>query len=219
MPHPTTAQKDDGTTTKLRDRSPHPYARKGSSSRPDVQRPVVSADAHHSGTDAIDTEQGKIVTEETRPSTAVSGSASSESGTEADDEHDKGAHFLKALPPATLRPRKGLKGLGHGGDASPLLTPAQLDRDARTISQGYFEDGGDGSGRKQEEVGENKDVVVARDLFERRQRAERIRRVSEGALLGVIGVIVVGGHDVWSHIWSWHRGEDAHAWSIIGCHC
>ena len=81
--------------------------------------------------------------EEQRSRQRVEGSSSedeskpvSESGTEADDENERPNNFVKALPPASVRPRKGLK-TGEK-DEDVLLTPSMLSDEGRPLSQGYF---------------------------------------------------------------------------------
>jgi dolichol kinase len=150
----------------VRERSPHPYARRGRASEESN-----SYDARHTPT-----------------------TMSSESGTEADDERPR--QFLRALPPPVVRPAKGLR--QDGDIATPLLTPSQLDS---CLSEGYFEHRPTQQARGQAEQDE---LAVARRLFEKRRRAERIRRISEGALLVVIGLTVTLAPSVTSALWKWH---------------
>lgn len=161
-----------------RERSPHPYARRG--------RRVKSEES--SGYDARQT-----------PTTL-----SSESGTEADDERP--TQYLKALPPPSIRPAKGLRQLGDDGtegSPTPLLTPSQLDSQSRRLSEGYFDHKLSQTAAQQAEEDE---LLVARRLFEKRRRAEHIRRISEGALLAAIGLIIILAPAVTSALWNWHRG-------------
>lgn len=106
--------------------------------------------------------------------------AASESGTEADDERPS---FVKALPPATLRPRKGLKTGEKDKDA--LLTPSQLDDEGRRLS--YFK-------RKLEDPKlSEEDAKAEEEMLLRRRVAEFVRRSSEVALMGVtIGCVLFG---------------------------
>ncbi|THY68610.1 hypothetical protein D6C97_00173 [Aureobasidium pullulans] len=162
-----------------RERSPHPYARRG--------RRVKSEES--SGYDARQT-----------PTTL-----SSESGTEADDERP--TQYLKALPPPSIRPAKGLRQIGDDGtegSPTPLLTPSQLDSQSRRLSEGYFDHKLSQTAAQQAEEDE---LLVARRLFEKRRRAEHIRRISEGALLAAIGLIIILAPAVTSALWNWHRVE------------
>lgn len=151
-----------------RDRSPHPYARRG-------RRAARPEDSSNYQTPT---------------------NLSSESGTEADDERP--SQYLKALPPPSSRPAKGLR--QADGTPSPLLTPSQLDNQG---AEGYFD-------RKPTQTpaehAEQDELLVARRLYEKRTRAERIRRVSEGALLAAIGLIIILAPSVTHALWNWHRG-------------
>ncbi|KAI5235600.1 hypothetical protein E4T43_09144 [Aureobasidium subglaciale] len=163
-----------------RERSPHPYARRG-------RRAARSAES--SSYDATQTPTN----------------LSSESGTEADDERPP--QYLKALPPPCTRPAKGLRQAGDDAtdeSPSPLLTPSQLDNQGRHLSEGYFDH--KPSQAILEQAGED-ELLIARRLFIKRTRAERIRRISEGALLAVIGLIIILAPSVTHALWNWHRAE------------
>ncbi|KAK0363073.1 Aminopeptidase 2 mitochondrial [Friedmanniomyces endolithicus] len=112
--------------------------------------------------------------------------AASESGTEADDERPS---FVRALPPATSRPRKGLKTGEKSEDA--LLTPSQLDDEERRLERGYFKINKiHGSpAADQEERAEQEKLL-------RRRLGEFARRTSEVALMGVIIACVLCGRGV-----------------------
>lgn len=177
------------------ERSPHPYARH----REQVSQNDTSAPAQHNTLSGLDSQSDSHAWDESDRRTSHAASATSESGTEADDERP---HLLKALPPSTPRPRKGLK--QTDGIVTPLLTPSQLDHDGRSHSQGYF---GTWPATKTSQSPKEEDVYAARQLYEKRRRAERIRRLSEGALLGVIGITVMSGPFVYHSLWNWHRGK------------
>jgi dolichol kinase len=121
--------------------------------------------------------------------------ASSESGTEADDERPT---FIKALPPSTLRPRKGLKTGEQDEDA--LLTPSQLDEKEKQLSS-YFQhkavpEHGVGSADIENDEHQR--------LFKRRY-AEFARRSWEVALMAGIMVCVLCGRGVATTAWRWRR--------------
>lgn len=120
----------------------------------------------------------------------------SESGTEADDERPQ---LLKALPPASVRPHKGLK--HSDGSISPLLTPTQLDWQGRILSKDYIDE--TRRSRRAKEDDEKK-LEEERRQFEIRRRAERIRRLSEALLMGIIGLAVVYGSRIWELQWQWY---------------
>lgn len=182
----------------VRDRSPHPYLRN--------QRSLDGQDGEHGrSAPTVLVEGGKLEDEirdtpQTPPSTSRDGTAS-ESGTEADDERP---HLLKALPPATYRPRKGLK--HTDGTVSPLLTPSQLDLQGRKLSQGYFDPFSLG---KRAQSPDEEHLRLERQKFEARRRAERIRRLSEGLLVAVIGIVVGCGPQVFADAWQWSPGMPA----------
>ncbi|KAI4726645.1 hypothetical protein E4T49_05509 [Aureobasidium sp. EXF-10728] len=163
-----------------RERSPHPYARRG-------RRAAKSEESsnYHTPTNL-----------------------SSESGTEADDERP--SQYLKALPPSSLRPAKGLR--QEDGSPTPLLTPSQLDNQGRRLSEGYFDHN---PAQTPTEHGQEDELLLARRLFEKRRRAERIRRISEGALLAVIGLIIILAPSVTHALWNWHRVEVASQLAIV----
>lgn len=152
-----------------RERSPHPYARRG-------RRAARPEDSSNYQTPT---------------------NLSSESGTEADDEQP--SQYLKALPPPSARPAKGLR--LPDGTPSPLLTPSQLDHQGE---EGYFDRK---TSQTPAEHAEEDELLVARRLYEKRTRAERIRRVSEGALLAAIGLIIILAPSVTHALWNWHRGS------------
>lgn len=119
--------------------------------------------------------------------------ASSESGTDADDERP---NFVKALPPAGIRPRKGLKTGEQDEDA--LLTPSQLDEKERQV-QGYFlRQTVDQEALKDEERKE-------REAVQKRRFAEFVRRLSEVALMGFILICVLCGAGAARTAWYWRR--------------
>lgn len=132
--------------------------------------------------------------DEQGPRQRVEGSSSedeskpvSESGTEADDENERPNNFVKALPPASVRPRKGLKTGEETEDV--LLTPSQLDEREKKV-QGYFDEVEEEQRKEREEV-------------QRRRYGEFARRTSEVALMGLILAIVLCGQGVASTAWEW----------------
>jgi hypothetical protein len=137
--------------------------------------------------------------------------AGSESGTEADDERPS---FVKALPPSTLRPRKGLKTGEENEDA--LLTPSQLDAEERRVqAKGYFlrQHSSLGQPAATEEVQEEDKAEQEKVL--KRRFAEFVRRISEVALMGFILICVLCGEGVMRTAWSWRRELLSHVALII----
>lgn len=126
-------------------------------------------------------------------------SAGSESGTEADDERP---NFVKALPPSTVRSRKGLKTGEKDEDA--LLTPSQLDEEEKRV-QGYFL-------RRQSTVGQtvateqvHEEEKAEQEKLLKRRFAEFVRRISEVAFMGFILLCVLCGDGVLRMAWTWRR--------------
>lgn len=110
--------------------------------------------------------------------------ASSDSGTEADDEKP----LLKALTAPPPQPRKGLK-IPRGSSAenlsSPLLTPSFLEKERSRLERRQEREKRRGSGKAVSE----EDTQQARARQKRRQRAEYARRILETALLLAVGVL------------------------------
>ncbi|KAJ4301274.1 dolichol kinase [Kalmusia sp. IMI 367209] len=192
-------------------RSPHPYHRRQHELRP-AQASSGSSSNDLSRT-SLQPSHRTISDEDGRTRRKVSQSPS-ESGTEADDE---GYGFIKALPAPPLRPRKGLRdvrGTGLDGEASPLLTPSQVDDEGRRFSGQYFRSGKEGS-RSGEPSPTDDEAKAARQKYLKRRRNEMVRRTTETALLGVIGVLAVSGCNCWEKLLQWHRGW--YMLSLISC--
>ncbi|KAK4250693.1 hypothetical protein C7999DRAFT_28774 [Corynascus novoguineensis] len=106
-------------------------------------------------------------------------SPTSESGTEADDEH-----FLKGLPAPKVRPHKGLRGRSEqaSGYSTPLLSPAMLEEEGRethaSSNHGGYERDGRGTAERV------------------RRRKELTRRAVEVILLACQGVMVASNPKV-----------------------
>ncbi|ORY71968.1 uncharacterized protein BCR38DRAFT_418536 [Pseudomassariella vexata] len=110
----------------------------------------------------------------------------SDSGTEADDEH-----FLKGLPAPRTRAHKGLRGRNEllSGTSTPLPSPALLEEDPRRLS--YTPS----SLRKDSTPG--KDARVLLDSSWRTKRTkEVVRRLTEVVILGSLGAVVQANEHV-----------------------
>lgn len=107
----------------------------------------------------------------------------SESGTEADDESGP---FLKGLPAPPTRLRKGLKQEASLGTPSPLLTPSYLDDEKRR--QGL-----EAQFRRrtslQSYASTDEETLKIREKFQKRRRAELLRRTTETLLFMGIGCL------------------------------
>ncbi|KAL8764306.1 MAG: hypothetical protein Q9184_000011 [Pyrenodesmia sp. 2 TL-2023] len=108
-------------------------------------------------------------------------SSPSESGTEADDE---GGPFLRGLPAPPARLRKGLKDETTLGTPSPLLTPSYLDDEKkRQTLEVQFKR----RASLQSCASADEETLRIREKFQRRRRAELLRRTTETVLLLGIG--------------------------------
>jgi len=211
-PDPSDAQLDAPTVSEVESlelfrRSPHPYLRH----RADLSNAQSLSQASSTNASASGTSRPSdraISDEDHRKRRKRNSQSPSESGTEADDE---GYQFVKALPAPPLRPRKGLrdrKGLREEG-LSPLLTPTQIEEEARKYSDEYFQDGKNTS-QPGEASPTDKEAKAARQKYIKRRRNEVVRRTSETALLAGIGFLAVNGCDCWSKLLEWHRGGCRH---------
>jgi hypothetical protein len=183
-------------------RSPHPYHRRQTELRSSAQTSTESSGNDFSRT-SLQPSNGTLSDEHGRKRRKVSQSPS-ESGTEADDE---GYGFIKALPAPPLRPHKGLRnvrGTGRDGWTTPLLTPSMLDEDDRKFSASYFQVK-DGLHNEEPSPSDN-EAKAARKKYLKRRRNEVIRRTTETALLGAIGILAVIGCGCWAKLLQWHRG-------------
>ena len=181
-------------------RSPHPYLRHrdeilGQLSERTVDVASQAQLAHDAALDGDGRKRRKPASQ-----------SPSESGTEADDE---GYSLVKALPAPPLRPHKGLREsrpLETGEWASPLLTPTQIDDEAKNFSGGFF-DGTKKNQQKGSVYHVDDETRAARQKYMQRRRNELVRRTTETALLAGIGMLAVHGCDCWIQLLSWHRGQ------------
>ena len=202
----------DSISSQLRSRSPHPYLLR----RPQLQssrsglhlESSDTADSRLAGWDGHEQSSGndsrKALFGNKRTAT------STESGTEADDE-GYGSAFVRALPPPPLRPRKGLKSSNLAGEEEALLTPTQLDEDAKKFAIDYF---GFGQAKLDGRHSTDEDIKVARAKFIRRRRAELLRRAAETGLLAIMGFLVLSQPAVRQAVWHWKRELAVH-FSVI----
>ncbi|KAF2474723.1 uncharacterized protein BDR25DRAFT_255090 [Lindgomyces ingoldianus] len=194
-------------------RSPHPYHRR----QTELQRSQASTESSSNDFSRTALERSNRITsdEDRRKPRKQFSRTPSDSGTEADDE---GYGFVKALPAPPVRPRKGLRDLrGSGYDAgtSPLLTPSQVDDEGRKYSTEYFRPRRDGSQNDGPSPTDD-DVRAARQKYLKRRRSELIRRTTETALLGLIGMLAVRGCACWTRLLRWHRELLTHVLVMSG---
>lgn len=192
-------------TLELFRRSPHPYLRH----RADLSTTHTPSDPSSNSASASRTpprsSDRTISDEDNRKRRKRESQSPSESGTEADDE---GYQFVKALPAPPLRPHKGLRDAKGLRDEllSPLLTPTQIEEEARKYSNEFFE-GGKKSARVGITSAIDEEAKAARQKYIKRRRNEVVRRTTETALLAGIGLLAVNGCECWPKLLEWHRGR------------
>ncbi|KAI1391261.1 uncharacterized protein F4822DRAFT_442321 [Hypoxylon trugodes] len=161
---------------RLLSRSPHPYHRQTS----ELLDPSDRLAYKSSGRSRFDAPSDSTASREVTPS--------SDSGTEADDEH-----FLKGLP-APRRFRKGLRGHNEAlsGTSTPIPSPALLEEEARRSSYNL---------KKEAHMGKLSPSTAHRV----RRRREIIRRFIELLIIGFLAVIV-NTNNLVQPIWRiWNR--------------
>ncbi|KAI1776006.1 hypothetical protein F4818DRAFT_440385 [Hypoxylon cercidicola] len=166
---------------RLLSRSPHPY--------------------HHQNSELLDpsdhfeyksSQINPTSTRSVRPSTSREITPSSDSGTEADDEH-----FLKGLP-APRRLRKGLRGRNEllSGTSTPIPSPASFEEEGRRLSYNL---------KRESHLGKSP-RGPAEAL---RRRKEAVRRFTEFLIIGFLGVVVRTNIHVQPILRKWSREFDA----------
>jgi hypothetical protein len=198
--HLKTASEDENSIspTALRNlsRSPHPYHRTHSQILDSLTGNADASAVTKSSDGDLATANVGFEKEELNESSTAHDQArktSSDSGSDADDESYS---FVRALPAAPIKLHKGLKSQttsGIDGEASPLLTPSQLDSEGERIKYEYFKTGRNGS-REQSLIDD--EVATARKKYIKKRKAELLRRSTEVSLLGVIGVVAFGGSTI-----------------------
>lgn len=161
-------------------RSPHPYHRQQSeiSYSSDRLNPNVSPTQSPSrSTDLINNEERAS----SRQSLARAHELNSDSGTEADDEH-----FLKGLPAPKVRPHKGLRDAegSLSSSPSPVLSPAILEDDIQGIPAFLRKPSAALAAQNEEDA--RRGVEKGRRL----RRVEIVRRITEAAILLLVGGIL-----------------------------
>jgi hypothetical protein len=181
----------DPTSTRLPERSPHPYHRRKS----DLTQPTAAPVSLSSST-SLHASAVLNSTSSTGSASSLAGAARrailspSESGTEADDEGS--GLFFKALPAPPFRPRKGLRGADEA-DATPLLTPTKLDGEVLRLSDVGIRE----PGAREPVLEEHEEERVGRSKRVRRRRAEILRRLLEVGLIAVAGAAVLWRQGAW----------------------
>ncbi|KAI1630640.1 hypothetical protein F4809DRAFT_256219 [Biscogniauxia mediterranea] len=159
---PATESPSSQDALRLLSRSPHPYRRQ-KFELPDTVR-TTSLDIR-----PLPSRFPKFADSSREPT------PSSDSGTEADDEH-----FLKGLP-APRRLHKGLRGRNEvlSGASTPISSPAFLEAEGRKFSYGLKKD-----------AASAKDSRVPAATSGSRRKREIIRRLTEFLIIAFLGIIV-----------------------------
>lgn len=162
-------------------RSPHPYHRRKGTI---TDAALITRSTSFQGNKlplitGLDRQEGHNLSRDERHRST----SPSDSGTEADDESGV---VLKSLPAPPIRWRKGLRTFDGKETASPLLTPSYLDDEDKRLavecelnlhtklrSPSLTDEGN----------------IKIREKFSQRRRAELLRRISETALLGFVGLV------------------------------
>jgi len=223
----------------LLDRERHPYHRRKS----DLTHPTADPTSLSSST-SLNASAATLVSTGSNAGSATSLAAKratmlspSESGTEADDEGSSaGLFFFKALPAPPFRPRKGLRGAPSaavtadyrpGDDATPLLTPTNLDGEVLRLSDVGIREPGPREPVLEEEHEEER---VGRSKRVRRRRAEILRRLLEVGLMAGAGAAVLWKQGAWWvmdwgdrgkwFLWTMHGSLIVVQWRLyLRCHC
>lgn len=191
-------------------RSPHPYYRISSKiTNRERDDSLARSDYHQASDSGSVNDRSNAVQRKKQRNNNRSGNgwsrtsprASSESGTEADDES---TGLLKGLPAPPIRSsRKGLR--STAGRDDPLLwlkdeAPQPWSLFVRSpIRQPK-------RSSSEESMRSNATYATVRGFVARRKRNEVMRRVTETALLLSVGVVVLLREDARSYASSWHKG-------------
>jgi len=165
------AENDNTEGLRLLSRSPHPYHRQNFE--------LLQSDFHNASSSPHHGSDASADMPSLTPLFGKDSSPTSDSGTEADDEH-----FLKGLPAPKARLRKGIRGMNEplSGSSTPYMNPLVLEDELREITHRV----------KRESAEKSKQKWAERV----RLLKEVIRRVTEVAILAVLGIIVCSNPEV-----------------------
>lgn len=197
-------------------RSPHPYNRKDSPGRhhgqigssQNLSNPKTSQRIQHLTASPLEVTgyRGENYDDTDSRTRRKSSTSISDSATEADDES---GGVLRRLPAPPLRLRKGIKDYSGSGIWSPLLTPTYLDENEQKLTERRRD-----SLQSSPVTDEERSKIQVK--FNRRRRAEFLRRISETILLGSVGCIACGRQSeslyrIWwkgnYRVWKWESNQ------------
>lgn len=191
---PTQQTDDHNDSLRLLSRSPHPYHRQRSELlEPSGRFASDSTGRHFDGPQPRSRTSFPAASRDTTPT--------SDSGTEADDEH-----FLKGLPAPRTKLHKGLRGRNEvlSGTSTPLPSPAPFEEDGIRISHAT--------------AALKKDPRLEKDLRPEQDHSKRvrivIRRLAELLLLGTLGALVFTNNQVRPVLYRWRIGRSSDTCAI-----
>lgn len=179
---------EDNDNPRLLSRSPHPYHKLNTELLEPSGRLTGPRITVGDGDSIV--EDSDATSSRPFPAFARDSPLTSESGTEADDEH-----FLKGLPAPRARSHKGLRGRNEplSGTSTPLLSPSIWDEEVQKTNPGSCHGGHEREKR-----------AVAERL---RRRKELIRRATEVLLLVWQGGMVASNASARSFIHLYQKGN------------
>lgn len=183
-------------------RSPHPYSRRSFR----LETPTLSTPKLRDGVDDGETEDvgsGSATTKEDERQHSLNGQRHSSDTASSSDAEEEQQFQLKALPPPSIKPSKGLRISSQNGgqhDITPLLTPIALHEAEGRLANGYF---GDTNGSSIAQV----ELDKLKTRFETKRRLGLIHRGCEVLLLVVITLVVLNGEGVWEQACRWSKGD------------
>jgi hypothetical protein len=182
---------------RLLSRSPHPYHRQKSELLEPSDRVVSDSISRR----LVDGAAAAAAAHPPRSHTSFPPASrdttpTSDSGTEADDEH-----FLKGLPAPRTKLHKGLRGRNEvlSGTSTPLPSPAPFEEDGIRISSAAL--------ALKKETRPGKDLRPDQDHSKRIRIRIVIRRISEFLLLGTLGALVQTNNQVRPVFSRWRIGR------------
>lgn len=203
---PASSDEDHGGL-RILSRSPHPYHRLNTellepSDRFTYPGPTAASDGIIDGnTDGLNASNPSLSSAQPFPAFARDSPLTSESGTEADDEH-----FLKGLPAPKVKSHKGLRGRNEvlSGTSTPLPSPAVLEEEGRKKNPTQVSHHAGGYERNRRSAADRV-----------RRRKELIRRATEVLLLVCQGGMVASNPDARPFLRLYQKGTFCYA--RIGC--
>lgn len=181
-----TLDAEEQSSLRTLSRSPHPYHHQNFELPHASDRFVLR---NEPAQDIDNDEVSDIVSPTAYPALPKDSPQTSDSGSEADDEH-----FLKGLPAPKTRLHKGLRGRNEplSGTSTPLSSP------------GIVEDEGKQSIEKKFNVDNLPEPLRIFDVV--RRRRVLIQRATEGGIVVALGLMVISNREVSRLLSIWGKG-------------